>query len=501
MPVNKQNDANFFSNLNNTLNNYNTPAEQATAGTAQNPYQSALIATASAQSEAKRNLDAAQAAVAAYPNDSTYQAQLQLNQERYAATQQAYTTAQTNFNSANAPIAKLNAAGVDTGTNGDTRTTSQTQSTPAKPLNITNDDSGGAWSPTKPGAGAGTGQQGGDNNPGPNTATTQQALAVFSTSTNQSIVTQPNQLDQYASYTYGISWYVLSPQQYNASVNEQRANLAGWQLLMQSGGAPIKGRNPAFPDDYYMDDLEIDSTVMGGQNMANTATRIKFRVVEPNGITLIENLFRAVQSVYANAQQPNANTGGASKQPTTTETTNYLQAQYCLVIQFYGYDKDGKLIAPAKGSYSTTSGGAAGAGNQQAVITKYYPFTLDTIDFRVANRAIEYEITGVPIPQWYAASTDRGTVPHDFAMTGQTVEQLLSGSPVAAKSVAKSDSAVRETKTAKGTVQAPVTPIPNQYNVPGWNNLSSDVQMRAQQSWFDTYGRQYNADGTPIGGK
>jgi hypothetical protein len=228
-------------------------------------------------------------------------------------------------------------------------------------------------------------------------------------------------LDQYASYTYGISWYVLNPNQYNDTVGNQRANTAGWQLLMQSGGAPVKGRSPAFPLDYYMDDLEIDSNVMGGQNMANTATRIKFRVTEPNGITLIENLFRAVQSVYANAQQPNATTGGAAKQPTTTKTVNYLQAQYCLVIQFYGYDKDGKLVAPAKGS--------GGNGGQPAVITKYYPFQLDTIDFRVANRAVEYEITGVPIAQWYAASTDRGTVPHAFTMTGQTVEQLLTGSP------------------------------------------------------------------------
>jgi hypothetical protein len=216
-----------------------------------------------------------------------------------------------------------------------TVTTGQSQSTPAPNAR----DDGPTQAPTSSGAGAGgTGNaatsKGADDNPGPNTASTQQALAVFSTSTNELIVTQPNQLDQYASYTYGISWYVLSPQQYNATVSSQRANLAGWQLLMQSAGAPIKGRSPAFPLDYYMDDLEIDSNVMGGQNMANSATRIKFRVVEPNGITLIENLFRAVQSVYANAQQPNANTGGAAKQPTTTKTTNYLNAQYCLVYNF-----------------------------------------------------------------------------------------------------------------------------------------------------------------------
>jgi len=348
------------------------------------------------------------------------------------------------------------------------KTIEQTQATPPNPISNPGNPVGpdtNASAGSSSGVGAGTSSntnnsRGSDNTPGPNTATTQQALSVFATSTNQLIVTQPNQLDQYASYTYGISWYVLSPQQYNATVNEQRANLGGWQLLMQSGGAPIKGRNPAFPLDYYMDDLEIDSNVMGGQNMANTATRIKFRVVEPNGITLIENLFKAVQLVYQYAQQPNANTGGAAKQPTTTKTANYLQAQYCLVIQFYGYNKDGKLVAPAKGSYSATSGSAAGAGNQQAVITKYYPFTLDTIDFRIANRAIEYDITGVPIPQWYASSTDRGTVPHDFVMTGQTVEQLLNGSPV---TTAANTTGTGERKTT--TVPSKSVPVADPYEL------------------------------------
>jgi hypothetical protein len=344
------------------------------------------------------------------------------------------------------------------------KTIEKTQATPPAPQSnpVSNPQSSPQSSPqsnlqpnakTQPGRGAGSGQRGGDNNPGPNTTTTQQALAVFSTAANQRIVTQPNQLDQYASYTYGISWYVLTPQQYNEIINTQRANLAGWQLLMQSAGAPVKGRSPAFPDDYYMDDLEIDSEVMGGVNMPNSATRIKFRVVEPNGVTLVENLFRAVQATYARAQQP-----------TNTKTTNYLNAQYCLVIQFYGYDKDGNILAPIKGSYSTTSGSAAGVGNQQAVITKYYPFTVATIDFRMANRAVEYEITGVPVAQWTASSTDRGTVPHTFVMTGQTVEQLLNGSP-AKTNTNTTDSGERKTTTSPQPQIPPSAAPANEYAV------------------------------------
>ena len=290
--------------------------------------------------------------------------------------------------------------------------------------------------PTSSGVGAGTTgdsttSRGADDNPGPNNAATQRAIAVFSTSTNNLIVTQPNQLDQYASYTYGISWYVLSPDQFKAMATAQRADVAGWQLLMQSAGAPAKGRSPAFPVDYYMDALEISSKIWGGgKNAANNAVDIKFKVVEPNGISLIQSLFNAVKSVYASS--PSTSKGSAP---------NYLTAQYCLVIQFYGYDANGTLVAPAKGSYST-----AGGYGQQAVITKYYPFTLTDIKFTVANRAVEYSIFGKPIPMKYNSSSDRGTIPTNFTMTGATVDQLLNGKPITVKNTA--DPGARETDPA-----------------------------------------------------
>ena len=367
------------------------------------------------------------------------------------------------------------------------KTISETQSTPANPLNITVDDSGKAWAPTKSGVGAGTSTNSADSinsadNPTPTGVTTQIAVNASAASINRFISTQPNQLDQYASYTYGISWYVLTPSQYNAAIDTQKPNLAGWQLLMQSAGAPIAGRNPAFSLDYYMDDLEIETVVpFGGTNMAHAANKIRFKVTEPNGITLIQSLYEAVVGVYKKDQQAQTNANNKG------ETPNYIQAQYCLVIQFYGYDAQGNLVAPARGSSN-------GYG-QQAVITKYYPFRIMDIKFQIANRAVEYNITGMAIPYSYNTSTDRGTIPFSFNMTGQTVEQLLNGSPIASGATANTNKA--DPKARKDTPSpTTVPPMPNEYNTPGWNNLDKYVQQRAQQSWFDTYGRRYNADGT-----
>jgi hypothetical protein len=295
------------------------------------------------------------------------------------------------------------------------KTTKQSQATPADNFGVIAPDT---WedapknAPTQAGVGAAR-----DDGTTPTGPTRQLAVSTSAASLDQFVSTQPNQLDQYASYTYSISWYVLSPTQYNNAIQTQVANVAGWQLLMQSAGAPVKGRSPAFPVDYYMDDLEIESVIpFGGNPGANSANKIRFKVTEPNGITLIQSLYNAVKLVYKNSQQ-------LSTSASASGTPNYLEAQYCLIIQFYGYDSNGNLVAPAKGSDS-------GYG-QKAVIVKYYPFRLLDIKFSIANRAIEYQISGVAIPYSYAGSTDRGTVPFSFNMTGQTVDQLLNGSPAA----------------------------------------------------------------------
>lgn len=359
----------------------------------------------------------------------------------------------------------------DPGTSGDiatpvnTLTTGQSQSTPAANAR----DDGPTQAPTSSGTGAGTGQQGGGDNPGASSNTTQQAInTAFS---NQLITSQPNVLDQYASYTYAISWWLLTPDQYNtvSSSTAPAPNTGNWSLLVQSGGAPIKGRNQAFPDDYYFDDLEIESTLAGkGANMSNNSIKLGFKIVEPNGLTLLQNLFKAVSSVYKSTTQP----------------INYVSAIYCLTIEFYGYDSQGKLAAPATGSLY--------GSNAQTVIKKYYPFIIDNIVFRTVAEQIEYYIQASSVPYSTATSQARGTIPFSIALSGQTVGQLLQGSPAGAATAATADKGARLPTAAPTSAPA----IPDKYNTPGWDNLASDVQMRAQQSWMDTYGRRYNADGS-----
>jgi hypothetical protein len=313
----------------------------------------------------------------------------------------------------------------DAGTNAPTRLLEQTQSVPVQGRSSV--DSRRLDNPTaggEPGAGAA-----GDDRSGTR-STTKMIIDKFS----GAIRPQPNVLDQYASYTYSISWYLLAPGNYGKLLEKQKPSLAGDQLLMQSGGAPLagsspgsSGRNSYFPLDYYLDNLEIKSAVVGATRSAHNATEIKFTVTEPNGITLYENLFNAVKEVYQEENLP------------------YSLAQFCLVIRFYGYDAQGNLVQAQAPATTTT--------DRSAVVEKFYPFRIKNIKFRIANRLVEYAVEAVAIPYEVGMSTKRGTINQPMELAGQTVLDLLEGTGISTAEPAPED-------TGRITAPTPATSPP-----------------------------------------
>lgn len=293
-----------------------------------------------------------------------------------------------------------------------------------------------------------------DDSSAPTTGGAQSVInAAFSTPGNAKIISQPNTLNQFASYTYAITWYLLTPAQYNTMQTTGRKDCSTWQILMQSGGAPTQAqpnsasRNQYFDLDYYIDDLEIDSLVpLKGTNMAHSATDLRFKVVEPNGLTLIQNLYRAVDSLY---KSPTATSGGKT---TTTATPNYPMAQYCLAIRFYGYDANGNL-SQIKGQRS--------GSDTFAAIEKFYPFVITNIRFRMANRAVEYEVQGKPMGQFYNLSQDRGTIPFNFSLIGETVGDVLVGKPVGTKYPTEDGRQDAPAPKSASLSPAPLTQTPN----------------------------------------
>ena len=216
-------------------------------------------------------------------------------------------------------------------------------------------------------------------------ANIRQIMANFD---NNVFLPKDNVLDQYASYTYNIGWYLLSPENYKALIATKKPNIATYSLLAQSGGAPTGTepsdaggvRNQFFNLDYYIDDLEITSVVTGkGSMRAHNYQELSFSVTEPASITLIPALQQAVDTVNKN--------GGVQ----------YQLATYCLVIKFYGYDADGKLVQASNGE---TNG---------AVVEKFIPFYIKDIKFRIENKLVQYDVKASAINYYVGFGTAVGT--------------------------------------------------------------------------------------------
>ena len=295
----------------------------------------------------------------------------------------------------------------DAGTNPPVKTLATTQATPA-----TSPNQPATEPEAKTDAGVGAAS---DDNTAPNNTATQ---TVVNASANQRINPEPNVLDRYASYTYAISWYMLTPSQYNSLSQTGQKIISTWSLLMQDGGAQITpgnnagGRNSYFTVDYYMDNLEIESVILGkASGGPNNTTSMHFTVTEPNGYTLIDNLHHSAIDLFKRNNLP--------------PLSSWQQIQYCLVIQFYGYDSDGNLVAPARGSITNNNSNGASS----AVIQKYFPFVIKNLTTRIVNKQLEYKIECAPIPYNTGLSSARGTIPFPYEFSGKTIGEVLNGKP------------------------------------------------------------------------
>jgi hypothetical protein len=232
--------------------------------------------------------------------------------------------------------------------------------------------------------------------------------AIFN---EQKIISQPNVLDQYASYTYQASVYLCNEASYKQLMLSKKKSVDGLQLLFQTGGASQIGRSQYFSNDYYIDKVEIKSKMIGkGTGMSHNAADIKINVVEPYGITLIDNLDKAVQSYLGGVEQ---------------KKKNFTAAIYLLAIRFYGYDAQGNLVRGGVGLTNATA-----VTDRNAFVEKFFPFCLANINFKVATKAVEYQLECKPVPNIINASSGRGTIPYNIELSGQTLRDLLAGPAV-----------------------------------------------------------------------
>jgi hypothetical protein len=340
-----------------------------------------------------------------------------------------------------------NPAGTETGTNAPVKTTEQTQA-----INTNSNNGQPPVAPATDESAAETArlarQNSATTNPG--VAGAKDDAANNSTRTVQNtvdaggnddvkIVPQPNVLDDYYSYTYSASVYLLTESQHARLQNSKNKTVDGYYLLFQSGGAPSNnggtrepslraaanadndfnnsdpvlpdgGRNPFFPDDFYIDSISLKSVIAGkATGAAHNAAELKFTVIEPAGITLLDNLYKAVQNI--------APRDAAGK-------VNYTAVTYLMVIRFYGYDQDGNQVQVA------AKVDAEGTSDRTAIVEKFIPFKIANLNWSVGSKLVTYEWECTPAGMMIAGGTVRGTIPYDVQLVNSTVGGLLSNNRV-----------------------------------------------------------------------
>jgi len=315
---------------------------------------------------------------------------------------------------------------VDRGLNAPTKTLSQTQATGGgqssavfaandpRRLDINRPGSGVIPGPdiaTPPAnTQAGVGASGEDSGLArtPN-ATQQEINTIFS---NSPITPLPNVLDQYASYTYGISLYLTTKEAYRSMVSTGQKNLSGCWLLMQSAGIPTGSRVPYFNNDYYIDTVKLQSKIIGkGTGSNHNVVDIDFTITEPTGITLIPNLTKAIQQFY----------------PDVAAKKSFSSIVYLMVIRFYGYDQNGNMVRGAPGNLNSANRNT----DANAFVEKFFPLQIKDIKFKVGSKLVEYDVKAVGLHYNINVGSKRGSIPYNIELSGQSINDLLNGSLVA----------------------------------------------------------------------
>jgi len=243
-----------------------------------------------------------------------------------------------------------------------------------------------------------------------------------------------NPLSKLASYTYQISWYMITPDAYQEFVNTGRRNInalatagpvsdanpvgagAGAYIIAQSGGINnnVSRRAPGFQLDYYIDNLRF-STALGTKGTGtdtSAITNFNFVVTEPYGFSFLTNLKRAGDALKAYTDSTSFK-----------ELSNNFKNIFILGLRFYGYDINGNLIKPGDQLY----GEPIDPAGTDALFENYYDMEITNVKFKLDGKAVTYNVEAVSINAQALLGTKRGRIPTGVKVQGNNVNDALNG--------------------------------------------------------------------------
>lgn len=243
-----------------------------------------------------------------------------------------------------------------------------------------------------------------------------------------------NPLSKLASYTYQLSWYMITPDAYAEFVNSGRKKIDGLKttgaasdvnptgagsgayIIAQSGGInnKVSRRAPGFELDYYIDNLRF-TTVMGTKGTGtdtSAITNFNFTITEPYGFSFLTNLKRAADALKSYTDSTSYK-----------DLSNQFKNIYILGIRFYGYDINGNLI----NSQDSLYGAPLDPAGTEALFEQYYDMEISNVKFKLDGKTVVYNIEAVSINAQALLGTKRGRIPTGVKVQGKNVNDALQG--------------------------------------------------------------------------
>jgi hypothetical protein len=209
-----------------------------------------------------------------------------------------------------------------------------------------------------------------------------------------------NPLGDYASYTYGITLYMLGSQAYGRYVRGDDGAVNDAAVVARSGGinSESQQRSPNIPYDLYIDNLSIKTITATKENsIPSNSYDFTFQIFEPYGFSFPTQLVKTAMQFQ---------TGN----PNTKDTITALAQHYLLEIKFYGFDIEGNPIAEAQGVYS-----------------RKFPIMIRKMTFKLDNKVSIYNINAVLVNEQIGMGVRRGTVPPNLNLKADTVINAIKG--------------------------------------------------------------------------
>lgn len=196
----------------------------------------------------------------------------------------------------------------------------------------------------------------------------------------------PNILSNYATYNYVLGMGILTDAQLNNPDETYMAGLSVDLICKSAGSDPFNRVSTAYGKfDFFMENLEVMSTIGFEKNNNTNITAIKFDIVEPMSM-----------GMWIIACQTAAYKAGWS---------NYKEAPFLLTIQFRGNTQQGQpQLVPNS--------------------TRYMPMRLSMINMKVSEKGAVYTVTAIPY-NYTALSARTAKFKNDVSARGATVQEVL----------------------------------------------------------------------------